>query len=180
MNKELTGATPADHSPKTPIEVGLGLVLRPTLNISQTFPPVITTPPHTKAPPYDILITLRPPGTIYGGYWEFPGGKVLKKESIEDCIRRELAEELGIRIHTFTSLTSRTHTYPHGTVRLHPWLCRLAADSPPPRAIEVADWMWCRLCELDRYRFPEANAAVMQDVLVTLEHASIDWGDGAV
>jgi 8-oxo-dGTP diphosphatase len=45
-----------------------------------------------------FLLTSRPPGKVYAGYWEFPGGKLEAGESVEAALRRELIEELGITI----------------------------------------------------------------------------------
>jgi len=46
----------------------------------------------------EYLLAQRPPGKVYAGYWEFPGGKVEPGESVEAALRRELQEELGIEV----------------------------------------------------------------------------------
>ncbi len=66
-----------------------------------------------------FLLTSRPAGKVYAGYWEFPGGKVEPGESIEAALRRELHEELGITIAAATLWQVEMMDYPHALVRLH-------------------------------------------------------------
>ena len=69
----------------------------------------------------EFLLAQRPPGKVYAGYWEFPGGKLEVGESIRDALVRELWEELGIRVTEATPWLVREFTYPHATVRLNFW-----------------------------------------------------------
>ena len=69
----------------------------------------------------EYLLAQRPPGKVYAGYWEFPGGKVEPGESVEAALRRELQEELGIEVTACHPWLRRQFTYPHATVRLHFW-----------------------------------------------------------
>ena len=66
-----------------------------------------------------FLLTSRPAGKVYAGHWEFPGGKVEPGESIEQALRRELQEELGITIGTPRPWKVELMDYPHARVRLH-------------------------------------------------------------
>jgi 8-oxo-dGTP diphosphatase len=66
-----------------------------------------------------FLLTSRPDGKVYAGYWEFPGGKVEAGESVESALRRELHEELGITIGAVRPWQVTLHDYPHALVRLH-------------------------------------------------------------
>ena len=67
----------------------------------------------------DMLLSTRPPGKPYAGYWEFPGGKLEAGETVEQALRRELVEELGITIGSASVWTVTEHDYPHALVRLH-------------------------------------------------------------
>lgn len=66
-----------------------------------------------------FLLTSRPPGKVYEGYWEFPGGKLEAGETVEQALRRELQEELGITIGSVLPWKVEMHDYPHALVRLH-------------------------------------------------------------
>ncbi len=67
----------------------------------------------------EFLLTSRPEGKVYAGYWEFPGGKVEPGESVEQALRRELIEELGIEISAAEPWKVELMDYPHARVRLH-------------------------------------------------------------
>ena len=66
-----------------------------------------------------FLLTSRPEGKVYAGYWEFPGGKLEAGESVEQALRRELLEELGITIGPAQVWKIQMVDYPHALVRLH-------------------------------------------------------------
>jgi 8-oxo-dGTP diphosphatase len=67
----------------------------------------------------NFLLTSRPAGKVYAGYWEFPGGKLEAGESVEQALRRELIEELGIRIGAVEAWKIEMVSYEHAFVRLH-------------------------------------------------------------
>jgi 8-oxo-dGTP diphosphatase len=66
-----------------------------------------------------LLLSTRPEGKPYAGYWEFPGGKLEAGETVEEALRRELHEELGITIEGAAVWKVTEHDYPHALVRLH-------------------------------------------------------------
>ena len=66
-----------------------------------------------------FLLTSRPEGKVYAGYWEFPGGKLEAGETVELALRRELHEELGISIGQVQPWQTELVDYPHALVRLH-------------------------------------------------------------
>jgi 8-oxo-dGTP diphosphatase len=72
-----------------------------------------------------LLLSTRPEGKAYAGYWEFPGGKIEAGETLEQALRRELHEELGITIGAAQAWKVTEHDYPHALVRLH-W-CKVHA-----------------------------------------------------
>jgi 8-oxo-dGTP diphosphatase len=67
----------------------------------------------------DFLLTSRPPGKVYEGYWEFPGGKLEAGETVEDALRRELQEEIGVTIGAAQPWKVEMVDYPHALVRLN-------------------------------------------------------------
>ncbi len=71
------------------------------------------------APHGDLLLTTRPPGKVYADHWEFPGGKLEAGESVEEALRRELQEEIGITIGRAILWREQLVDYPHALVRLH-------------------------------------------------------------
>jgi len=66
-----------------------------------------------------FLLTSRPAGKVYAGFWEFPGGKLEAAETVEQALRRELQEELGITIAAAQPWKIELMDYPHARVRLH-------------------------------------------------------------
>jgi 8-oxo-dGTP diphosphatase len=66
-----------------------------------------------------FLLTSRPPGKVYAGYWEFPGGNLEPGETVAAALRRELHEELGITIGAAEPWQTELMDYPHARVRLH-------------------------------------------------------------
>ena len=73
----------------------------------------------------DFLLTTRPPGKVYEGYWEFPGGKLEAGETVEQALRRELQEEIGITIAAVHPWKIELVDYPHALVRLN--FCKVLA-----------------------------------------------------
>jgi len=103
------------------------------------------------------LITQRPPASHLGGLWEFPGGKLEAGESFEQCLRRELAEELGIEVEVHELVEELTHEYPGRPVRLKFFRCRWLCTKP--RAILCHDWAWIGPGQLPGYSFPPPTPA---------------------
>ncbi|MEA9598701.1 NUDIX domain-containing protein [Polynucleobacter sp. AP-Sanab-80-C2] len=76
------------------------------------------------------LLGQRLEGKPYAGYWEVPGGKIEKGESVFEALKRELQEELGIDIHASEELTILEYDYPHAYVRLHVSIIREWIGTP--------------------------------------------------
>jgi 8-oxo-dGTP diphosphatase len=91
-------------------------------------------------PDGQFLLTSRPAGKVYAGYWEFPGGKVEAGESVEAALRRELHEELGITIGPALPWKTELMDYPHARVRLH--FCKVFAWSGEFEMREAQQMAW--------------------------------------
>jgi 8-oxo-dGTP diphosphatase len=86
------------------------------------------------------LLGQRPAGKPYAGYWEVPGGKIEKGESVFQALKRELQEELGIEIESSEELTVLEHDYPHAYVRLHVSVIRRWSGIPVGCEGQALSW----------------------------------------
>lgn len=105
-----------------------------------------------------LLIAQRPPEGLLGGLWEFPGGKRKPNETLEECVQREVREELGITIDVKNHFTSVRHAYSHFRVILHAFECIWRQGKP--RARRCTDWAWVEISDLAQYAFPRANQKI--------------------
>lgn len=103
----------------SPIDVAVGILMKPN---------------------GDVLLGSRPEGKPYAGYWEFPGGKVEAGEAVLDALKREFAEEIGVRIISAEPWCGVEHVYPHAHVRLHFFISREWQGEP--RALEGQQLAW--------------------------------------
>lgn len=87
-----------------------------------------------------FLLAQRPPGKVYAGYWEFPGGKVESGETRQQALARELQEELGIGVRRAWPWITREYVYPHAAVRLH--FFRVIEWSGQPQSRERQQFRW--------------------------------------
>jgi A/G-specific adenine glycosylase len=106
-----------------------------------------------------ILIDRRRPEGLLGGLWEFPGGKIQLGETVEECIKREILEELAIEIEVGDRLISIDHAYSHFRVTLTVHHCRYLTGIPQP--LECDEIRWVTLDEIDQFPFPKANSQII-------------------
>ena len=107
-----------------------------------------------------ILIDRRLAKGLLGGFWEFPGGKIEGNETVQECIKREILEEIGIDIAVDSHLITIDHTYSHFRVNLQVYNCRYLSGEA--RAIECEEIRWVTIQELDNYTFPAANQEIIR------------------
>jgi mutator protein MutT len=128
-------------NPASPTLVGIGLIARDG----------------------SFLIRQRPVGTVYAGYWEFPGGKCEPGESPDAATVRECLEEIGIDVRLIRLRKVVEHTYPHGLVRLHFFDGETVRPDAEPA--EVTGFRWVDVAQLPSLRFPEANDVILRELL---------------
>ena len=87
-----------------------------------------------------FLLAQRPPGKVYAGYWEFPGGKVEPGERLDHALARELSEELGIEVTRAYPWIVQRFVYPHARVRLHFFRVLGWSGEPHPREEQALAW----------------------------------------
>ncbi len=107
-----------------------------------------------------FLITKRPKGTHLAGFWEFPGGKQEAGETLEECLVREIKEELGIEVRTEELLVTVDHEYGNRMISLHLFLCTHLSGQPEP--LECEDIKWVHPEDLVQYRFPPPDRHIIQ------------------
>lgn len=161
--------------PRTPrcgeCPVGEGCVARDT-GCQEAFP-VAT--PRRAVPHYEVaaavlvqdgrvLLAQRCPGDMLGGLWEFPGGKREAGETLQECLWRELQEELGLRVHVGKELVAFPHAYTHFQITLHAFWCTLDDPQDQPRCLGCAAWAWVRPEALGEYPLSAADRRVAEAV----------------
>ena len=119
-----------------------------------------------------FLLAQRPPGKVYAGYWEFPGGKVEPGEAPARALERELLEELGIRVNKAYPWVSRVHVYEHGTVMLRFFRVVEWHGEPHPREAQALAWQ--RIDQPVAEPMLPANGPVLASLALPLEYAITD------
>jgi mutator protein MutT len=107
-----------------------------------------------------LLITQRHANAHLGGLWEFPGGKREAGETFEQCLVREIREELGVEISVGELFDEISHDYPEKSVRLKFFICKLLSGEP--QTLGCAAFKWIGKSELSDYEFPAADAQLLE------------------
>ncbi|HLG41730.1 MAG TPA: 8-oxo-dGTP diphosphatase MutT [Planctomycetota bacterium] len=109
-----------------------------------------------------VLIARRLKRDHQGGRWEFPGGKRHSGESIPECLRREMQEEIGIEVDVGPLWRALTHVYPDRRVTLYFHFCDLRSGTPTP--IECSELRWIAPVDLKRHDFVDGDLPVLPDL----------------
>jgi 8-oxo-dGTP diphosphatase len=107
-----------------------------------------------------LLVTQRKTGAHLGGLWEFPGGKREPGETFEECLVREIREELGIEISVGELFEEVSQDYPEKTVHLKFFTCRILSGEPQKLGVE--DFRWIEQSQLTDFEFPAADVRLLQ------------------
>ena len=110
-----------------------------------------------------LLVAQRNPGDSFGGYWEFPGGKREKDETIEQCLAREALEELGVRIQAERLLCKRDHGTLERKISLFFFFCKWMSGEP--RAIDCKDFGWVSREDIRKKTFLPGDLEVLEDLI---------------
>ena len=105
-----------------------------------------------------ILLARRSPGEKLAGFWEFPGGKVENGESPEECLARELREELGIGVKVGAKCVESLHQYDHGSFCIVAYFVEWLAGDPRPSVHDRLEWV--RLEDIDGYQLLPADTPI--------------------
>ncbi|MCF7816860.1 MAG: A/G-specific adenine glycosylase [Kiritimatiellales bacterium] len=108
----------------------------------------------------EVLIAQRRNEDMLGGLWEFPGGKQEPGETIEQCIVRELKEELGINIVTGDFLVTVKHAYSHFTMELHTYFAKIKSGRPRP--IHCQNFQWLGIPKLRTVPYSKADLKIIE------------------
>lgn len=109
-----------------------------------------------------VLIAQRPADGLLGGLWEFPGGKQEAGETLPECLRRELREELAIAVDVGELVCVVRHAFTHFKITLHAFTCRHVNGDP--QLIGAQAVAWVTPAELERYAFGKADRAVIAEL----------------
>ncbi len=114
-----------------------------------------------------FLIAQRPAEGMLGGLWEFPGGKQEPGESLSQCLRREIQEELALDISVAEEITVVKQSFTHFKITLHAFAATIQAGTP--QKIGVADWAWVSLDELRNYAFGRSDRKIIEQLAMNSE-----------
>jgi len=107
-----------------------------------------------------LLITQRHAKSHLGGLWEFPGGKLNAGETFEQCLVREIREELGVEISVGEMFEDIFHAYPEKSVHLKFFICKILRNEPQP--LDCAALKWIEKTQMADWEFPPADAKLLE------------------
>ncbi len=111
------------------------------------------------------LIARRKMGSTYEGFWEFPGGKRSAGESLEDCLKREIREELGVDVSVKNLVHEALYPYPDSTTIIYFYNCTIRTGKIKPLGCQ--EFRWVTPFELPTFSFPPANVPLIIELMGT-------------
>ena len=108
----------------------------------------------------NFLITQRLDNDKFAGLWEFPGGKQEKGETLEECLSREIIEELNLQIFIKKHLLNVEHSYKEAKITLHVFDCQVVGGTPENK--EVQNWKWVDFSTVKNYQLTAADEVVIE------------------
>ena len=111
----------------------------------------------------EFLISQRKKNDSFGLLWEFPGGKKNPGESFEECVAREVKEEIGIDIRVHEKFMEIRRRYHERIIWLNFFLCSHVAGEARPVDCEKIEWVSVE--NLKNYSFPPANERVIKKLM---------------
>lgn len=120
-----------------------------------------------------ILIAQRPEGKSLAGFWEFPGGKLEPNETIEQCLIRELKEELSVEAIIGDFIMTTSHDYEHGSFSLEVFFVHIPDDAQPKNNVHQ-QLKWVTPQEMELYTFPIADIVIIEK-LKTIDLKSMQY-----
>jgi len=117
-----------------------------------------------------VLIAKRREGSHLAGYWEFPGGKQEEGETLEECLEREIREELGADVRAGKRLLTVEHEYEDRIISLYLFQCTHLNGDLKPLACEEMKWVYPE--DMTQYRFPPPDEKIIERLNTQL------WSDG--
>lgn len=109
-----------------------------------------------------VLLARRAKGESLAGYWEFPGGKREEDETIEQCLVREIKEELEVDIEVLGHFGVSDHEYPGGKIRLVALLCEIQSGTPTVSVHDAVEWV--AVGDLLQYQLAPADIPIAQQI----------------
>ncbi|MBQ0957367.1 NUDIX domain-containing protein [Ideonella sp. 4Y11] len=150
MSEPVHSADGVARAPRPAVEVAVGVLVRRDASGQER----------------QFLLTSRPPGKVYAGYWEFPGGKLEAGESVHQALARELHEELGITIGASRRWHELVMDYEHARVRLHFRLVSSWSGELQMREGQAMAWE----------TLPVASVPVLPGTIPVLRWFADEWG----